>query len=102
MATPKKQTPAKQSKPRAKTRQATAAATGDCNPCFEQSAGLLTCDGSNPVVVPFPADGKWVVTVYGGKLKLINGAGIIPDEDASEPTAPGDEELPPPPAPAPE
>jgi hypothetical protein len=30
---------------------------GECNPCFEESAGILYCDGSGTAVLPFPATG---------------------------------------------
>jgi len=41
--------------------------SGDCNPCFEENAGLMYCDGSGTAVLPFPATGVPVL------LRVTNG-----------------------------
>lgn len=45
------------------------------NPCEQESAGFLTCDGVNQVVVPFPSGGPWRVLVTNGVITFENAAG---------------------------
>ena len=47
--------------------------SGECNPCFEESAGLLFCTGSHKQVLPFPATGVPVLLlVTNGVAQWVN------------------------------
>ena len=46
---------------------------GDCNPCFEQNAGLMYCDGSGVRVLPFGDTSVPVLLlVTGGVPQFVN------------------------------
>jgi hypothetical protein len=46
---------------------------GECNPCFEESAGILYCDGSGVRVLPFGGSGVPVLLlVTGGVPAFVN------------------------------
>lgn len=64
------------------------------NPCAEQSAGFLICNGSEQEVIAFPSGGPWVVQVTNGVITFANAAGVSAVERAPEPRPNG--ETPPP------
>ena len=59
------------------------------NPCFEQSAGFLICNGSSQEVIAFPSGGPWRVVVTNGVITFENAAGLNAVEQAPEPRAAG-------------
>ena len=50
------------------------------NPCENESAGLLICNGSSQEVVAFPSGGPWVLQVTNGVITFANAAGVSAEQ----------------------
>ena len=63
------------------------------NPCAQESAGFLVCNGSEQEVVAFPAGGPWRVVVTDGVVTFENAAGANAVEAAPPPRENGGEQV---------
>jgi hypothetical protein len=65
------------------------------NPCENESAGFLICNGSSQEVVAFPSGGPWVPQVTNGVITFANAAGASAVESAPPPreNGPGEQTL---------
>jgi hypothetical protein len=64
------------------------------NPCENESAGFLICNGSSQEVVAFPSGGPWVLQVTNGVITFANAAGVSAEQaPAPRPNGGPDEQV---------